>query len=77
VSKVSWFRANAGLCFPEILLAIGIAIVSPIWEFQLIHRGRPLAAIILPAGVVICFMLFTRRIGRSYDGSATSRREEC
>jgi hypothetical protein len=58
MSKRSWFREHEGLHCPEILFAIGIVLVSPFWEVQLIRRGQLLAAIILPSGFVFCCCAF-------------------
>jgi hypothetical protein len=51
VSKPSWFNRNAALFFPEVLPAAFLVLISPIWEIQLLSRGRLLAAVLLPMGV--------------------------
>jgi len=58
MAKQSWFSKNAVLFFPEIIPAAGIVLMSPIWEIQLVHRGRIAAALILPLGVMIGSYLF-------------------
>jgi hypothetical protein len=56
--KLSWFNESAALFFPEILPAASIALISPIWEIQLIGRGRIIAPVILPIGVLVCSYFF-------------------
>ena|ERR1700676_533199 len=56
--RPSWFNESAALFFPEILPAAFIVLISPIWEIQLIGRGRIIAPVILPMGVSVCSYFF-------------------
>jgi hypothetical protein len=58
MSKPSWFNKSATLFFPEILPAAFIVLISPIWEIQLIGRGRIIAPVILAMGVSVCSFFF-------------------
>jgi hypothetical protein len=63
MSKPSWFKSNAALFFPEMLPAAYVVLISPIWEVQLLGRGRMAAALVLPLGVVVgsCGFYWARR----------------
>jgi hypothetical protein len=58
MSKPSWFNESAALFFPEILPAAFIVLISPIWEIELIGRGRIIGPVVLPIGVSVCSYLF-------------------
>ncbi len=67
MSKSSWFKTNAALFFPEMLPAAYVVLISPIWEIQLLGRGRMAAALVLPVGVVVgsyCFYWACREKSR-------------
>jgi len=58
MSRPAWFNKSWPLFFPEILPAAFFVLISPIWEIQLIGRGRIVAALILPLGVITGSFLF-------------------
>jgi hypothetical protein len=58
MSKRSWLNENAAIFFPEMVPAAFIALISPIWEIQLLGRGQLEAALILLGGVVACSYSF-------------------
>jgi len=54
----SWLRKHGGIFIPEVLPAVYFVLISPIWEIQLIGRGKALAAIALPVGIGLGCLVF-------------------